>query len=179
MTDATMTRAISSQTRAPSATSRWTRSMTWPTRSGCASEAAAPTTLRMATTTSTFLCSSRKGSSWRNVARGPSCCAPRPRRRAGAVRDMEDLDLGGRARKRYRAPLLLSAVLLMRRLLRDAEGARDGLPGVPGQARAAHLRFFGARDLAPDVGEPVQFGDRLPFGVRGKGGADAHGVNIS
>ena len=57
-------------------------SMTWPTSSGWARVATAPSTLRTATTTSTRLCSKMNGSSWPNVARGPSgTFRPRPRRR--------------------------------------------------------------------------------------------------
>src|SRR5690606_19756551 len=148
--------------------------MTWPTSRGCAREAAAPTMLSAATATSTFLCSKRKGRSWRNVARGPSCCAPRPRRRSVAVRDIEDLVLEGGVA----GMSLLSAELLMRRLLGYAQGAGDRLPGVPRQACAAHLRLLGAGDLPADAGESVQLGQRLAVGVGGCCGAGDHDVNI-
>src|SRR5690606_26695512 len=148
--------------------------MTWPTSRGCAREAAAPTMLSAATATSTFLCSKRKGRSWRNVARGPSCSAPRPRRRSVAVRDIEDLVLEGGVA----GMSLLSAELLMRRLLGYAQGAGDRLPGVSRQACAAHLRLLGSGEFATDAGQSVQLGERLSLGVRGDGGADAHGVNI-
>src|SRR6478609_5394149 len=153
MIDDTITNPISNHTRIPSVPPDCTASMTWPTSSGCTSEVAAPKTLSTATTTSVRLCSKRKGSSWRKVARGPSCCAPRPRRRSVAVRDMRDLVL----EKRGTTTVLRAEGVgdrsgapeaPVRGLLRDSEGAGDGLPRVAGEARAAHLRLFGPREFA-------------------------------
>src|SRR5690606_11526820 len=98
------------------------------------------------------------------TAPASACC-----RRAGH----EDLVLEGGVA----GMSLLSAELLMRRLLGYAQGTGDRLPGVSRQARAPHLRLLGAGDLSTDAGEPVQLGERLAVGVCGVGGTD-HAVNI-
>src|SRR5690606_13530742 len=144
--------------------------MTWPTSSGWASEAAAPTMLSAATATRTFLCSKRKGRSWRNVARGPSCCAPRPRRRVACVLDMRNLVLEmctstvlSRGRGFFVRAVCASAAAeaAVRGLLGHPESARDRLPGVAEVARPAHLGLLGAGDVLTQAREPMQFGQRL------------------
>lgn len=70
--------------------------------------------------------------------------------------------------------LLLSAVLLMCGLSGYTEGARDRLPRVAGQSGATHLGLLSAGDLASDVGEVVQLGERLTRRVGREGGVTVH-----
>ena len=72
-----MTRAMRPHTIQPSGWPASTIVMTWATSSGWARLVSAPITESTATQMSTGRCSKRKGSSWRNVARGPGAAVPR------------------------------------------------------------------------------------------------------
>ncbi len=71
-----MTSAMRPHTIQPSGWPASTIVMTCATRSGWARLVSAPITESTATQMSTGRCSKRKGSSWRNVARGPVAAFP-------------------------------------------------------------------------------------------------------
>src|SRR4051794_40142283 len=165
MIDDTTTSATMPHTRYPSASPFSTRVITWPTSSGWASVVIAEKTLKSATTIRVPRCSKRKGRSWRKVARGPSSRARRPRvRRGEAVVVTVYLVRPERG--------LSTTVLLVHGLSAHAEGRGDRLPGVSLIACPAHLHLLGQSDLAPNLREPVQLGDRSAFGRRADQGAD-------
>src|SRR5690554_4500329 len=145
--------------------------MTWLTSSGWASDAAAPSTLSTITQKSTFLCSSRYGRSWLNLARGPSSAfAPRRGLRVSVLIVS------------FVGEWLVSAVLLVHGLFADVEGHGDELPGCVGVACPANgerLQLVEFSTQLPDCGQGLDRIVRPGLAGEGADGRGVHAVNFS